>query len=74
MNIFLNETCKNAINFTDFLNSISLEVADLIESEAAESEVQEAVTELKEAVEKQEEAEEVVVEAVATEELSLIHI
>jgi len=32
LNIFLNETCKNAINFTDFLNSISLEVADLIET------------------------------------------
>ena len=32
LNIFLNETCKDAINFTDFLNSISLEVADLIET------------------------------------------
>lgn len=30
LNIFLNETCKNAINFSDFLNSISLEVGDLL--------------------------------------------
>ena len=32
LNIFLNETCKNAINFTDFLNSISLKVEDLAET------------------------------------------
>jgi len=30
LNIFLNETCKNAMNLSDFINSIQLELSDLI--------------------------------------------
>jgi hypothetical protein len=30
LNIFLNETCKNAMNLKDFIDSIQLELADLI--------------------------------------------
>ena len=30
MNFFLNETCKNAMNITDFANSIKLQLSDLI--------------------------------------------
>jgi uncharacterized C2H2 Zn-finger protein len=29
INLFLNETCKNAINLTDFVNQISLSISDL---------------------------------------------
>jgi hypothetical protein len=31
LNFFLNETCKNAMNITDFVNSIKLQLPDLIE-------------------------------------------
>lgn len=30
LNVFLNETCKNAMNLSDFINSIQLELSDLI--------------------------------------------
>jgi hypothetical protein len=29
LNVFLNETCKNAMNITDFVNSIKLQLSDL---------------------------------------------
>lgn len=29
LNIFLNETCKNAMNITDFINSLNLQLSDL---------------------------------------------
>jgi hypothetical protein len=31
LNFFLNETCKNAMNITDFVDSIKLQLSDLIE-------------------------------------------
>jgi len=31
LNLFLNETCKNAMNITDFVDSIKLQLSDLIE-------------------------------------------
>jgi hypothetical protein len=31
LNLFLNETCKNAMNITDFVNSIKLQLSDLME-------------------------------------------
>ena len=31
LNFFLNETCKNAMNITDFIDSIKLQLSDLIE-------------------------------------------
>jgi hypothetical protein len=31
LNLFLNETCKNAMNITDFIDSIKLQLSDLIE-------------------------------------------
>ena len=31
LNFFLNETCKNAMNITDFVNSIKLQLSDLME-------------------------------------------
>jgi hypothetical protein len=31
LNFFLNETCKNAMNITDFVDSIKLQLADLME-------------------------------------------
>ena len=31
LNLFLNETCKNAMNITDFVDSIKLELSDLME-------------------------------------------
>jgi hypothetical protein len=33
INVFLNETCKDAINLTDFVNQINLSVSDLEETE-----------------------------------------
>ena len=31
LNFFLNETCKNAMNITEFMDSIKLELSDLME-------------------------------------------
>jgi hypothetical protein len=31
LNFFLNETCKNAMNITDFVESIKLQLSDLLD-------------------------------------------